>query len=112
MQNEQKSEVKAEDPATKVIKKFGRQDDCIGCDGKTNLVETKYSEEEDVVQGRYECDCGYKQGINICGTFVEWYREAIMGEDMAEVRLQKEKAIDEAMKVEEEALQLPEVKVC
>lgn len=99
------------DPAVKVISKFGREDNCIGCCGKTYLQETCYDKNKDGVLGHYECKCGWKQSLIVTGSFAYWYREAIMNEDVTEIKLneKKEKEAEEAR--QQEALQLPEVKI-
>jgi len=93
-----------------VIRKFGREDNCIGgCGNKAYLVETFYDERQNGIVGRYECKCGYKQGTIISGGFVDWYREAVMGHNIEEIRIREAEAKATADK--EEAVQLPEVKV-
>ena len=69
----------------KVLKTFGRTDECINCCKETSyLVETFYSEEEDGVIGNYECDCGYKQKMKIQGKFVDWYQDGMKEEEETE----------------------------
>lgn len=111
MQVETKKTKEENDPATKVISKFGREDDCIGCSSRTYLQETCYDKEKDGILGHYKCKCGWKQSLIVTGAFVYWYREAIMNEDLAEVKLVEKKNKEEEETKRLEALQLPEVKI-
>lgn len=110
MQVERKSTaMPSDDAAARVIRRFGREQNCIGCNGKTYLVKTFYDERENGIVGRYECKCGYKQGTIISGGFVDWYREAIMGVDIEAIKVEAAKKDEE--EAAKEAVQLPEVKV-
>ena len=83
--------------AEKVIRKFNRYVRCIRCKQKSFLHTTMYEKEKEVVTGKFECKCGYKQGIEVSGTFVDWYREEILGED-PEIILQKYEVTEETDK--------------